>query len=85
MAGLVLLGNVPQQLAPLSVGGDDRLPTATLAGLLQGALCTEVEGVETGTRPGAGAGIDLDSDEFRRLSVTNEFVAAPHIYELDAG
>ena len=26
----------------------------------------------------------MDSDEFRRLSVTNEFVAAPHIYELDA-
>ena len=39
--------------------------------------------VEAGTHPPV-AGIDLDSDEFRRLSVTNEFVAAPHIYELDA-
>jgi len=35
------------------------------------------------THPGAGL-LDLDSEEFRRLSVTNEVAAAPHIYALDA-
>jgi hypothetical protein len=28
--------------------------------------------------------MDVDSEEFRRLASTNEFVAAPHIYALDA-
>ena len=28
--------------------------------------------------------VDIESDEFRRLSSTNEFVAAPHIYAMDA-
>lgn len=28
--------------------------------------------------------MDIEGDEFRRLSSTNEFVAAPHIYAMDA-
>ena len=28
--------------------------------------------------------VEIESDEFRRLSSTNEFVAAPHIYAMDA-
>ena len=52
----------------------------SLAGCWSGALSSVIE---PGKHPGTGL-LDLDSDEFRRLSVTNEFVAAPHIYELDA-
>ena len=51
----------------------------SLAGCLSGATSV----IEPGKHAGTGL-LDLDSDEFRRLSVTNEFVAAPHIYELDA-
>ena len=52
----------------------------SLAGCWSGALSSVIE---PGKHPVTGL-LDLDSDEFRRLSVTNEFVAAPHIYELDA-
>ena len=51
----------------------------TPAGCLSGAAAAVPGAAEHGALPS----IDLDSDEFRRLASTNEYIAAPHIYALD--